>query len=231
MSNRTIARYWGLLHKHATTPIPKFPKSQRSRVSPKAAPNPLKPPPPLYALRTSKKNSRLQSLFPRALPTLRLRATPAYDPLALGSFRTSSLQPPPSNHLAQADHMSRDRRHAALELEPRPLFVPQSRTGRADLPRGSSPQFTAPSKADIARAAGVPFRHEAIKTVHPSGACSTIHPATGGCEERLCQTPLGAHSLTLARHPRSLISASLILRGTWPGDSSILHTRHISRRA
>ena len=118
-----LARHWGPLHKHATTPVPKEPGLEEVHGSSPTPPpqkqghNPLKfePLPP--------QNSRLQHLFPAFRPFPQPRS------LALRRFVRA---PATEHHLAEADHRPRDRRRHALELGLRSLLVAQP--GIAGLP-------------------------------------------------------------------------------------------------
>ena len=123
-----LARHWGPLHKHATTPTPKqvgleeVHGSSPDTLKSKAAA--LTPEIRKHAL-TTPTNSRIQQLLPASRP----QYLPETRALALGRF----VRAPATEHnLAQGDHRPRDRRRHALELKLRALLVAQP--GTATLP-------------------------------------------------------------------------------------------------
>jgi len=158
---------------------------------PKAAPNPPNAP-EIAPTELNLRNSRLQCLFPAHRPYGLFQRRP----LALGRLVRA---PAAEYHLAQADHLSRDRRRHALELELCPLFVPQSRT--PDLPRG--PVRSSQRRRSGGRCAG--SRHASSSRGNRDGAPSGACTPCDRLEEHLCQPwwvllPSLTH---LPRHPRS----------------------------
>ena len=158
-----LARYWGPLHKHATTPIPKEPGLDevhgKSPTFPRLRRTPPKPPPPLYVVPKKKQSSTIPHSPAHCRPYFVLRLL---QPSTFGT-RTFSYELSPAagehHHLAQTDdHMSRRpggdtplwKARAAPSASIRPsLAVP-------DWPRRPTsrvcPQFTAPSLRRTVRA-------------------------------------------------------------------------------
>ncbi len=162
-----LARYWGPLHKHATTPIPKEPGLEEVHGS-------LFPTLLSYSKSWGEAPGNL-ALLPQIVVyrTSSARANPFPSTDLWHSDVSYELQPPSTTSLKLLT--SPEAGGDTLWSSGYALYSSLS-PGLQVYLEGLSALHSAVAQADGARAAGIPVRREPIETVHP---VIRVHPATG----------------------------------------------------
>jgi sulfonate dioxygenase len=159
-----LTRYWGPLHKHATTPVPKEPGLDEVHGQSSLQHSPSKQVPALTALHPSPQTVVYNtSSDPTTYSTVELWHTDV----------SYELQPPSTSSLKMIT--CPDTGGDTLWSSSYALYSSLS-PGLQTYLEGLSAVHSAVAQADGSRAAGVPVRREPIETVHP---VIRVHPVTG----------------------------------------------------